>query len=290
VIEFSNGYKFNFGCASGALGFKGDGWWFEQPARWLGWLRPDEFTIITKTLTFSPLKGNLIHFAPWRAVWPIPGGAVNAVGLTNPGYKWWIEQPYKHTRKRGYKVIVSFMPTTVSEAREMTQAFNRLNVVGVQINLSCPNVQHIENACQITEAVIQESQHPVILKLSYTDDYLTLCKEFDSGCLDAFELINTVPFKTVYPNHRSPLSQYGYNGGVSGRPIRQYAVEALMMVKEAGIRTPIISGGGIESLNDVLSRESLGAKGFVFGSIFMRRPGRPNYVVDLYRKEKGLIS
>lgn len=298
MITFSNGHKFDFGCASGAMAFRGDGWWWEQPYRWLGLLRPAEFTVIIKTLTFEPRAGNLRMYAPWRAVRLLAnGGAVNAVGLTNPGYKWWcgyntIGNPHLHTVRRGYKVIVSFMPEDDHQAFIMTHAFNKLSgrkygnsLVALQLNLSCPNVARdggVNHICEITDGVLKRSDYPVILKLSYSDDYVQICKELD-GRVAAFELINTVPFKTVFPQSESPLAQYGYDGGVSGQPIRQYAIEALQNVKRAGVRTPIISGGGIDSLEDVLSREKMGAEGFVFGSAFIRNPALPNRVINEYR-------
>ncbi len=289
MIRFSNGHLFDFGCASGAMAFRGNGWWFEQPARLLGLLRPQEFTVIVKTLTYRPRRGNLRWYAPWRCVRLLsPGGAVNAVGLTNPGYLWWCQEPYQHTVRRGYKVIASFMPETVAEAKEMTAAFNSLPaLVGVQLNLSCPNVSNgdVSHICEIAEAVATLSRHPVSLKLSYADNYFAVCREMD-GKVEAFELINTVPFPVAYPGSVSPLARYGLVGGVSGRPLKQYATEALVRVRDAGLKTPIISGGGIETYEDVLERESLGAKGFVFGTVFMRHPGRPNAIINRYRKTK----
>lgn len=44
MINLSNGNEVDFLCASGSLGFCGDGWWWEQPLRWVGMLRPHEFT------------------------------------------------------------------------------------------------------------------------------------------------------------------------------------------------------------------------------------------------------
>ena len=79
MIELNNGHKMDFVVASGALGFDGRGWWFEQPWRWLGILRPQEFTIITKTLTRFRREGNLKMWHPWTCVRPVKGGWVNAV-------------------------------------------------------------------------------------------------------------------------------------------------------------------------------------------------------------------
>lgn len=285
---FHNGHVFDFACASGALGFVGDGWWFEQPSRWLGSLRPQEFTIITKTLTYSPRKGQLKWWCPWRAVRFLENdsGVVNCVSLTNPGYRWWIDEVYQQVLQRGYKVIPSIMPLNKNEAKEMIGGFNKLDhIVGVEYNASCPNVEGhgIDSICELAEVMIGDCRHPLIVKLSYQDDYLAICKILDKK-VSAFDLINSPPFRTVFPDGHSPLIKYGFLGAVSGPCIRKYAREVLKVVKEAKIQTPIISGGGIDSLEEVWLREDMGATGWTFGTVFMKRPWLPNQVIEQYRR------
>lgn len=297
MIEFWNGHKFDFGCASGALGFKGDGWWWEQPLRWAGVLRPQELTIITKTLTYKPRIGNLRHTCPWRAVRFIKGGTVNCVGLSNPGFDWWIREAYEHTQKRGYKIIVSIMPETPEEADSMVYHLNKLKgIVGVELNVSCPNVIHKGinwNTSFITSVArryVAHSEHPVILKLSYQDNYVAICKELDSdGGVVAFDLINTVPWYIVFPKNRSPLLRYGYLGSVSGSCIKSYAREALKNIKTAGVTKPIISGGGIDSVQELRVRSVLGADGFTLGTMFLKEPWKVHSVVLQGRRELNSI-
>src|SRR5882672_8482445 len=120
MITFSNGHQVDFLAASGALGFTGDGYWWEQPFRRSGLLRPEEFTIVTKTLTYLPKVGNLRWWAPWRCVRLLGNGnVVNSVGLSNPGYKQWLHESYNQVVRKGYKVIVSIAPTSLYEARNM---------------------------------------------------------------------------------------------------------------------------------------------------------------------------
>ncbi len=180
MIEFHNGHKFDFGCASGALAFHGDGWWFEQPWRWMKVLRPEEFTIITKTLTFSPRKGNYVWWKPWTCVRLLAnGGVVNAVGLANPGYEWWLDEPYKYVSKKGYKVIVSIAPDTPLEAGLMADAFNACDIAGLQLNVSCPNLaepfKDIDNVCQLAKAILRLTRHPLVVKLAYQSLNAHIC-------------------------------------------------------------------------------------------------------------------
>jgi dihydroorotate dehydrogenase (NAD+) catalytic subunit len=287
MIELSNGHKIDFACASGALAFDGQGWWWEHPLRWLGIIDPTKLTIITKTLTLEPTVGNLNMWCPWRCVQLIPGGAVNAIGLTNPGLKWWIDAKYKLVMDKGYNVLVSIMPKSVEEAVTMAQQLDKcVGIKGIQVNVSCPNVTRsnaVEFICETIAAVEKNTSHPVIVKLSFADDYVSICKELD-GTVSAFELINTVPFPLVFPGKKSPLNKFKLVGGVSGEPIRNFAIEALQKVKAAGVKAPIMSGGGIMTIEDVRIREKNGADAFVLGSVFLRKPWRPNQIVSAYRK------
>jgi len=50
------------------------------------------FTTVIKTLTLHPRRGNLRWYNPLGCIRLIPGGTVNAVGLTNPGIDWWCHE------------------------------------------------------------------------------------------------------------------------------------------------------------------------------------------------------
>lgn len=292
MIEFRNGYRGEFFCASGALAYTGDGWWFEQPWRFLGFLRPKEFTIITKTLTFLPRKGNLKHWCPWRSVSLISdGGVVNAVGLTNNGYQWWIDQCYPYIQSKSYNVFVSIAPENKEEAELMVKDLNKCKYIkGIELNVSCPNTKskhQFEFICEITSYVVRQSKHPVILKLGVSQPYLEICKGL-KDVVDAFDLINSVPWRDVY-DKPSPLAKYGLVGGVSGRPIKTFARRALHDVVALRLPTPIISGGAIDNEEEVRLRFLAGASAISFGTIFIRAPWRPNKICKKFTKTDNRI-
>ncbi len=287
MIKLSNGHEMDFLCASGALAWYGEGWWWEHPLRWMGLIRPDELTVIGKTLTFEPRVGNLRMWAPWRCVRLITGGAVNSVGLTNPGYEWWVKECAPKIEKKGWKVIASIMPNNAQEASKMAYALDFCPVVGVELNLSCPNVDHdssIAHIKEIVEATLACTDHPVIVKLGYTDPYLDICKELD-GKVEAFDLINTVPWTKVFPNTPSPLAKYNLVGGVSGDPIKCYARDALANATSLKLKTPIISGGGVSSAEEAHVRFFLGAKAVSLGTVFLRSPWKPRSIIRQCREK-----
>lgn len=280
-IELRNGHQFNVCCASGALGFIGDGYWWEQPLRKLGLIQPAQLTLITKTLTFNPRVGNLKGWCPWRCVRLLPGGnTVNAVGLTNPGFFWWTTACYHRVMEKGYDVILSLGPESERESEIMAIYLSThcQGLKGVELNVSCPNVEHddgVEHVVRIVEAFLKSSTHPVIIKLGVQNPYLDICKSLD-GKVDAFDLINAVPWQTVFPGQPSPLSKYGLVGAVSGPVIAPFARDALASVKNAGVKTPIISGGGITGLEEIRNRP---ADAFSIGTLFLHRPWKPKSVV-----------
>ena len=291
MITLSNEHSFTFAAASGALGFDGDGYFWEQPLRWAGLMDPSQFTIITKTLTRWPRAGNLKWWCPWRCVRLPPGGAVNAVGLTNPGVDWWMKNVPNHLYQRGYNVIVSIAPETEQEVEYMVSrlrcnAFN--NIKGVEINVSCPNVDHdegVHHICKMVNAALNyhNANLPVLVKLGWQQPYLDVCRELD-GHVAAFDLINAVPWKDMRTD-KSPLNKYNLEGSVSGKSIRYLAEKTLMAVKKAGIKTPILSGGGVMNITDVRRRFAFGADAVAFGSLFLRKPWAPNQIVKQLREE-----
>lgn len=275
MIKLKNNHSFDFACSSGALGFYGEGYFWEKPLLWSGIINTQEFTIISKTLTFKPRKGNFSWFCPWKTVKIIPDGVVNCLGLPNPGYRWWLE----NYPKTDNKIIASILPETVEEAKQMAKDFNFRPLVGLELNFSCPNTEEIKNIVKITETILENTMHPVIIKLGYTQPYKEICLELD-GKVAAFDLINSVPWHKVYDDP-SPLNPH--IGGVSGKPIIKFAREALAKTKVV-TSTPIISGGGIETKEEVFARRVMGASAVTFGSLFLRKPWMPNKIIKDCKK------
>ncbi len=288
MIQLSNGYKFDIACASGALAY-GLGWWWERYGLIpLGVIDPSQYTIITKTLTFEPRKGNLRWYWPWGCVRLLPGGnTVNAVGLTNPGFAWWKNRGYRdNVVKTGRNTIVSIMPATLVEAIVMGQYLKRQKIKGIEINVSCVNSDHptgIDEIVKIVETVSKHSQHPVGIKLGATDPYTVITEKLQET-IEWVDLINTMPWKSVYPNQQSPLEHLG-GGGVSGPDIRLEARKALGDIVRLGIRTPVLSGGGIDCYEEMKLRFDMGAGAVAVGTLILRRPDLATKMITQWRAE-----
>ena len=307
MLTLSNGHSFSVATAAGALAY-GSGYWWE---RWglipLGIIRPGDFTIITKTLTAAPRKGNLRWWCPWRCVRLLPGGsAVNAVGLTNPGVEWWLRESYPREINKGRNLIVSIAPDTLDEAAWMSrQVEHARQVRGLEVNISCPNTPDlhqpnsdlpesllglpsrldslaIERAVRMVQAVVQNTTHPVGVKLGM-NRLEELCQALD-GEVAWIDVINTIPFGQVYHGEVSPLARYGLEGGVSGRVIQSRARHALVTVRALCRSTPVISGGGIDSLVEAVHRFWMGASAITLGTLFLTNPFKVGVIAQTVRE------
>lgn len=286
MIQLSNGHVFEYMAASGALAFDGKGWPWEQPLRWSGLLDPSLFTVVTKTLTYEPRRGNLRWWNPFRCVRMIREGVVNAVGLTNPGIKWWCRSVGPTLSRRRIPVIVSFLSENIGEIVEMTRMVKPFNIVGIELNASCPNSggDLTTNTWKVIDsclAIKAATDLPLILKLSVAHDHRTILRQVH-GCVEAVS-INSVPWSHTFPDQKSPLAHFG-GGGVSGPAARKQTWTFLGRIsRDQDI--PVI-GPGVWEYCDMEMVRHLGAKAIGFGSIFLRYPWRPTLYARRDREER----
>ncbi len=291
MVKLSNGHSFKYMVASGALAFDGKGWFWERILVWLGIIKPELFTVVIKTLTLEPRKGNLcwwkpwtwLPFSPWSCVRFITGGCVNKVGLTNRGITWWCEDVAPTIDFKKYSVAGSILGNE-KELVEMAIMLNHYNFRALEVNYSCPNTGHAMNQAeaviQSVKAVKKVSRHPIIVKVSVDQDYLAIAKGLE-GIAEAIAL-NSVPWKTAFPHGEiTPLRKLeakvgGGGGGVSGQPAQKYnwaAVEAL--AKQGSL--PVI-GPSVMVYADLARVRELGASAVSFGAIHLDNPCRPTMI------------
>ncbi|MFH1968211.1 MAG: hypothetical protein ABIJ84_02395 [bacterium] len=285
MIRLSNGFEFEYVTASGALAYDGNGWPWEWPLRWLGFIDPSLFLNVMKTVTLPPRKGNLRWFKPWDCVQLVRGGTVNAIGLTNPGHNWWAE-------KIGPKVDSSKIPLVGSIFGEpaavaiMSMIMNDFDLVALELNASCPNtdddtLSNSKKVIKSCENVRTTSRHPIWLKLSVAHDAETIVRA-TQDMVEAFD-INSVPWNIAFPNKKSPLEKYG-GGGVSGKIAQRFTwpfAEKLQSMTDVPVIAP-----SVWDFKDISTLRAKGFKAFSFGSVFLRYPWRPTLYAKKDQKTK----
>lgn len=284
MIILPNGYRFDFCCAAGALGFDGRGYFWERP--FARWIVPDGMAVVSKTLTPAPRRGNLRMYAPWRCVWTLPGlGTVNAVSLTNPGLFAWLEGPYRRAAGAGRhrNLAPSIKVESGYEACCVVSMLWGRVFPFIEVNGSCPNVPHADDDLASALGHLARNGSPLVLKLAADQVREDLIRAVDPH-VTAYHAINAVPWADVHGDRPSPLGRHtgGLAGGVSGPAIRPIALEAVRRLRGMTVR-PIVGGGGIFTLEDVRAFEAAGADAFALGTVFLHRPWRPRRIVRAYR-------
>jgi len=288
MITLSNGHTFEHMAASGALAFDGQGWPWEKPLKWVGLFDPALFTIVIKTLTRKPRKGNLRWYNPLRCIRFLRGGAINAVGLTNPGIEWWCKTIGPTIDQKKLTLVGSILTDNNNdELAEMAEMLNPYDLVGLEVNASCPNTtgEMLGNAEKVIEGlqkVKAKTRFPLLVKLSVLHDVEYLVPRLE-GLVEAIS-INTVPWSKMFPNKTSPLARFG-GGGVSGKIAQPYTWDLVQRL--ASLTSIPVIGPGVWDYEDIARLRTLGASAISFGSIFMRYPWRSTLYA---KKDKKIVT
>lgn len=281
MIELSNGHRLEYVAASGSLGYDGTGWWFKKILNWL--IKPNLFTAVGKTVTRFKEKGNFRWWNPLGCVKFLRGpngffdiiGVVNAVALRNPGIEWLAKKVSPKIRQRKLKLIASVYFRSETEMLEMAEMLNGMDLVAVEVNISCTNIsaspfwhgpEAIVQNCRKLKKVLH---HPIILKILVEHEVEQFLPQL-RGVVEAIS-INSVRWKIIFRDEKSPLEHFG-GGAVSGKITQPIVWPFIERVSKLGI--PVM-GSAVWDYEDMNRVRAAGASAIVFGSVFMPYPRRP---------------
>lgn len=217
--------------------------------------------IITKGTSLRPKSGN----KPSR-VCETPSGMLNSIGLQNPGVEYFANNDLPFLRKFDTKIIVNACGSSIDEYVELCKILNNLDIDGVELNLSCPNVKEgcmafgntYEGVKRVTSEVRKVLDKPLIVKLTpNVTDIAGIAKGVEDGGADAVSLINTLLAMKIDIYKRKPVLANN-TGGLSGPAIRPVAVRMVYQVAQA-VNIPIMGLGGIVSGEDAIEFMLAGA-------------------------------
>ncbi|QFR38735.1 hypothetical protein A9Q91_00685 [Candidatus Gracilibacteria bacterium 28_42_T64] len=303
-------------CAPGTFGFFGEGYPFHKLLQFVPGYSSD-IAFAAKTVTAYERKGNMpmrkdhitpLHILPKCVYVDFFGGhVINAVGLTNKGIDWSMDQMMWQKRKDNY--FLSFMSIEpdlekkLEELRYFCKAISVLNnSFALQINFACPNtgqdpqaflkmvIPMLEEARKLTKVPLVANFNPFVP--------IQLLKEIqDKGLADAFWIANTVPYGTQseQAHHKfekpidwsifddtSPLLKRGLKqaGGLSSHLVLPYVIETVKEAKNKGITLPIIAGNGVQSKSAAIELQKY-ADAIAIGTVFMLRPWLIKSILEL---------
>ena len=224
--------------------------------------------IITKGTSLKPKSGN----KPSR-VCETPSGMLNSIGLQNPGVEYFANNDLPFLRKFDTKIIVNACGSSIDEYVELCKILNNLDIDGVELNLSCPNVKEgcmafgntYEGVKKVTSEVRKVLDKPLIVKLTpNVTDIAGIAKGVEDGGADAVSLINTLLAMKIDIYKRKPVLTNN-TGGLSGPAIRPVAVRMVYQVAQA-VNIPIMGLGGIVSGEDAIEFMLAGATTISIGA------------------------
>lgn len=225
--------------------------------------------MLPKTVTPTPRGGN-----PPPRLAETPAGMINSIGLQNPGIDAFADDLDAYDI--GMPLIVSVAGDTVAEfARLCERLADDARVAAVELNLSCPNVEHggltfCAGPDRVTEVVAACRAalpgKPMLVKLT-NEGVLANSLAAEEAGADGLTLINTVPALSVDPHARTVL-----RGGLSGPAIKPVALRAVYEVSGA-VDIPVVGCGGVARGTDVAEFMLAGATAVQVGTAsFVRDP------------------
>ena len=217
--------------------------------------------VITKGTSLKPKSGN----KPSR-VCETASGMLNSIGLQNPGVEYFANNDLPFLRKFDTKIIVNACGSSIDEYVELCRILNTLDIDGVELNLSCPNVKEgcmafgntYEGVKKVTSEVRKVLDKPLIVKLTpNVTDIASIAKGVEDGGADAVSLINTLLGMKIDIYKKRPVLANN-TGGLSGPAIKPVAVRMVYQVAQA-VKIPIMGLGGIVSGEDAIEFMLAGA-------------------------------
>lgn len=201
-------------------------------------------------------------------------GMLNAIGLANIGLESFLKEKLPWLQSLSTAVIVNIYGHSIEEYAAVAAGLKGVEgVSAIEINISCPNVEcggmvfgtDPKTSARVTEAVLKESDKPVIVKLSpNVTDIRAIAISVEKAGAYAISLINTLTGMAIDVEKRVPKLA-NITGGLSGPAIRPVALYMVYQVVKA-VKIPVIGIGGIMNYWDALEFLIAGARAIQVGT------------------------
>lgn len=248
-------------------------------------------SIMIKATTQEARFGN-----PTPRVAETPSGMLNAIGLQNPGVEAVLTEklPWLQKHYPDLPIIANVAGFSNEEYASVAGKISQApNVEAIELNISCPNVDHgnaglligqvPELAYAATKAAVEASQVPVYVKLTPSvADISQIAKAVEDAGATGFTMINTLVGMRFNLQSRKPIIANG-TGGMSGPAVFPVALKLIRQVAQNS-KLPIIGMGGVDSAEAALEMMIAGASAIGVGTANFTNPfACPNIIADLPR-------
>ncbi|HEL2277677.1 TPA: dihydroorotate dehydrogenase [Streptococcus suis] len=246
-------------------------------------------SIMIKATTRHPRYGNATP-----RVAETPAGMLNAIGLQNPGVDVvlseklpWLEQHFPDL-----PIIANVAGFSNEEYAYVSGKISKApNVKAIELNISCPNVDHGNNglligqvpelAYQAVKAAVEASSVPVYVKLTPSvADITLLAKAAEDAGATGLTMINTLVGMRFNLKNRQPILA-NCTGGMSGPAVFPIALKLIRQVAQM-TDLPIIGMGGVDTADKAIEMMVAGASAIGVGTANFTDPfACPTIIKDL---------
>lgn len=230
-------------------------------------------SIMIKATTKEARFGN-----PTPRVAETPSGMLNAIGLQNPGVDVVLAEklPWLAKNFPTLPIIANVAGFSNDEYAYVSEKISKApNVKAIELNISCPNVDHgnhglligqvPELAYAAVKASVEHSEVPVYVKLTPSvADITTVAKAVEEAGATGFTMINTLVGMRFDLQSRQPIIANG-TGGMSGPAVFPVALKLIRQVAQS-TDLPIIGMGGVDSAEAAIEMMIAGASAIGVGT------------------------
>ncbi len=237
--------------------------------------------VVTKSVQLRPRSGRA---TPRMA--ETPSGMINSIGLQGPGIDGLLADELPWLAERGVRSFVSIAGARTEDFAELaTRLRGAPGVLGIEVNISCPNVESRgevfacnPDASAAVVAAVREAAdpaHPVYAKLTPdVTDIVSVARACADAGANGLSMINTLLGLVIDPDTMRPVLG-GVTGGLSGPAIRPVALRCVWQVHAALPNVPILGMGGIRTGLDALQFVLAGAGAVSVGTAVFNDPSAP---------------
>ena len=246
-------------------------------------------SIMIKATTAESRFGN-----PTPRVAETPAGMLNAIGLQNPGVDVvlaeklpWLAQHYPDL-----PIIANVAGFSNEEYATVSRKISQApNVKAIELNISCPNVDHGNNGLLIgqvpelayaaVKAAVEASSVPVYVKLTPSvADITQVARAAEDAGATGLTMINTLVGMRFDLKTGKPIIANG-TGGMSGPAVFPVALKLIRQVAQS-TKLPIIGMGGVDSAEAAIEMMIAGASAIGVGTANFTDPyACPTIIEDL---------
>ena len=252
--------------------------------------------MVSKGIFLKPRAGT-----PPPRIAETPSGMLNAIGLQGPGVDALIRDYAPQWVTWDFPVLVNINGESASEYAELAARLDGVpGVAGLEINISCPNVEqggmYFGNdpraAAAVMEAVRARTKLPVWVKLTpMVSDIGVIARAVEAAGADALSAVNTFVGMSMDLNAYQPRLSFR-TGGLSGPAIRPLAVHLAHQAARA-VDIPVVGVGGIMRAEDALEFLVAGCRAVQVGTATFVNPNAIAEVHDgiaAFMAAKGFAS